>query len=338
MVILDKRKMMKASQDLNSHKIKTRGKILCIGEILWDLLPEGSKAGGAPMNVALHLRKFGMDVSFAGRVGNDPSGHNLIKYLEEHGLHTELIQIDDNLPTSTVKVHIGSDGNNVSFEIVDNVAWDKIELTDKLKDVSYKSDVIIYGTLASRHSSTRRTVLDILGSNSCLKFLDINLRPPYYARDVVEELMESATVIKMNSEEIKTISGWYGKKNDEKDLAKWISEKYDCEMVCVTRGAYGAIIYGNSEFYEHPGFKVNVRDTVGSGDAFLAGFIAKYLSGESVYNSLEYACATGALVATRAGGTPDYKQIEIVKIIEADNSNNLLKGKTLEQIEKEPGL
>jgi len=313
---------MNATPDFNNGSIKTKNKILCVGEILWDLLPEGAKAGGAPMNVAIHLKKFGLDASFAGRIGDDILGNDLKMFLEKQGLGTELLQIDEKSPTSTVTVHLESDGNSVRFEIVDNVAWDRIVLTEELKIAANKADVIIYGTLASRHSMTRTTILDLVKSNSCLKLLDVNLRAPFYYKEVVEELLESASIVKLNNDEIKIISGWHGKNFEEKQMAQWLSEKYHCEIICVTRGDAGALIYRNGQFFEHPGFKVDVKDTVGSGDAFLAGFITKYLSGESLDKSLEFACATGALIATMAGATPSYNLEEILKIIELHNSAN----------------
>jgi fructokinase len=305
--------------DLNNEITKTRGKILCIGEILWDLLPEGAKAGGAPMNVALHLNKFGMEARFAGSIGNDNLGNDLKNYLEHLALDTGLIQVDENLPTSTVEVSVGSDGTDIRFEIVDNVAWDRIMLTEELKNAANRADVILYGTLASRHPVTRGTILNILKSNNCLKLIDVNLRAPYYNKEVVEKLIEHASIAKLNTDEIKLIGDWYGKKYGEKDLAQWFSERYRCELVCVTRGDAGALVYNKGQILEHSGFKVDVKDTVGSGDAFLAGFLTKYLSGESLELSLEYACATGALVATMSGATPTYNQGEIIEIIESHN-------------------
>jgi fructokinase len=311
---------MSTSANFNNSDTKAKKKILCVGEILWDLLPEGARAGGAPMNVALHLKKFGVEVSFAGRIGDDNPGKVLKNHIEQQGLDTGLLQVDDKLPTSTVEVHLGPDGNDVRFEILDNVAWDRIILSEELKNAASKADVIIYGTLASRHSVTRRTILNILKTNGCLKLIDVNLREPHYNKEVVEKLLESASMAKLNNDEIKVIAGWYGKDYGEKELAQWLSEKYHCEIICVTRGANGALIYKKGEFFEHSGFKVNVKDSVGSGDAFIAGFLAKYISGESMDRSLEYACATGALVATKTGATPDYGQSEIVKIIKSYNS------------------
>jgi fructokinase len=298
-----------------------RFKILCIGEILWDMLPEGPQPGGAPMNVALHLKKFGLDVRFAGRVGNDQFGLNLRNFIETQNLDTDLLQVDYNLPTSIVEVHLGSD-NQVKFTIVDNVAWDRIELTKELEQAASESDVIIYGTLASRHSFTRRTILSILEKNDCLKLLDVNLRSPYDDKDIVEKLLERAIIVKLNDNEISIIAGWYNKKYDENGLIKWFSEKYHSEIVCVTRGANGALLYNNGQIAEHSGYKVKVKDSVGSGDAFLAGFLATFLSDKPMNTSLEYGCATGALITTKAGATPDYSINEILYMIESGSVNS----------------
>jgi fructokinase len=296
-------------------------KILCIGEILWDLLPDGAVAGGAPMNVALHLKNLGMDVRFAGKTGNDKLGRDLKYFLEEHNLETTLLQTDNELPTSTVAVHLG-EGNRVSFEIVDNVAWDRIESTPDLIRAASEAEVIVFGTLASRHSFTRNTILQVLEDSSALKLIDVNLRPPYDDREIVETLLESAGIAKLNNDELKVIGDWYGLPYNEKELVKWFAERYSCSIVCVTRGDQGALLYDGENILEHPGFKVKVRDTVGSGDAFLAGFLTTFLNGVPLCEALEYACATGALVATRAGATPSFGESEITDIIQMQNAVN----------------
>jgi len=296
-------------------------KVLCIGEVLWDLLPTGAKAGGAPMNVAMHLRKFGIDARFAGRVGDDKLGSELKDFISGNGLSTSLIQTDNKRPTSTVVVELGAN-NQVKFEIVDNVAWDGFEVTDDLKTAAKHADVIIYGSLASRHAFARENILSLL-DNGSLNLIDVNLRPPFNSREVVEALLLKAGIAKLNDDELRVIGGWYEKKPVEKDLAKWFSEQYRCDMVCITRGANGATIYDGRNFFEHPGYKVNVVDTVGSGDAFLAGFLAKYLSGMTIDEALDFACATGAFVASKAGATPDYKIEDIVKLQEDKSQNNM---------------
>lgn len=296
-----------------TDKSKNSNKILCVGEILWDMLPTGAKAGGAPMNVALHLEKFGLEVKFAGRVGNDQLGRDLIDFLKQLRLDISLLQVDPELPTSTVTVHLGDD-NSVRFEIIDQVAWDRIEMTKELQLAAENADVIIYGTLASRHAFTRETILSMF-DNHCLKLIDVNLRAPFNTREVVEKLLLKADIAKLNDDELKGIGGWHNKSFGEKELTQWFAEKFHCKMVCVTRGANGALVYDQGKILEHRGYKVHVVDTVGSGDAFLAGFLARYLLGDPINKCLDYACATGALVAAKAGGTPDYQMNEIIKII-----------------------
>ncbi|HEX2970392.1 MAG TPA: carbohydrate kinase [Bacteroidales bacterium] len=292
---------------------KTAHKVLCIGEVLWDMLPTGAKVGGAPLNVALHLRKFGIDSIFAGRVGDDDLGKELMEFINANGLDTRLIQTDTQNPTSTVEVFLG-ENNHVSYEIVDNVAWDFFEADSEIKEVAGKSDVIIYGTLSSRHSFTRNNIFSLLDGKS-LKLIDVNLRPPFHTKEVVELLISKADIAKLNDDELRVIGEWYGMKLSQKELAKWFISKYKCQLVCITRGENGAMIYDGDQYYEHPGYKVKVVDTVGSGDAFLAGFLSKYLSGEPTQQALDFACATGAFVATREGATPDYRIEDINEII-----------------------
>ena len=131
---------------------------------------------------------------------------------------------------------------------MDNVAWDRIELTDSLRKSAEEADVIIYGTLASRHSFTRQTMLNILECNSGLKLIDVNLRAPYNNKDIVEQLISKATIVKLNNDELRLIAGWYNKNYDEKELAGWFCEKYPCEILCVTRGDKGAFLYNQGQY------------------------------------------------------------------------------------------
>jgi fructokinase len=294
-------------------KIKNN-QILCIGEILWDNLPSGAKPGGAPMNVALHLNRIGQKVSISSKVGNDDQGKKLIAFLEDSGLQTDLIQIDETLPTSEVLVHL-DENNNATYEICEPVAWDKLVLTDSLLSQAKSSGLIIYGTLASRNPETRNTILQLL-ENDVVKLIDVNLRQPYDTREIVEQLILKSDIVKLNDEELGVFGQWYNKhKHDEKSLVKWFAEEYNSKMVCVTKGDKGALLYSDGEFYEHPGFKVDAVDTVGAGDAFLAGFIAALLEGKTNDKALEFACAAGAFVASKAGATPEYDRKEIEQLL-----------------------
>ena len=294
-------------------KIKNN-QILCIGEILWDNLPSGAKPGGAPMNVALHLNRIGQKVSISSKVGNDDQGKKLIAFLEDSGLRTDLIQIDETLPTSEVLVHL-DENNNATYEICEPVAWDKLILTDSLINQAKSSGLIIYGTLASRNPETRNTILQLL-ENDVVKLIDVNLRQPYDTREIVEQLILKSDIVKLNDEELGVFGQWYNKhKHDEESLVRWFAEEFNSKMVIVTKGDKGALLYSDGEFFDHPGFKVDAVDTVGAGDAFLAGFIAALLEGKTNDKALEFACAAGAFVASKAGATPEYDRIEIEQLL-----------------------
>ena len=288
--------------------------ILCIGEVLWDRLPSGAKPGGAPMNVALHMNAFGLDVAIASSIGNDKAGKELKDFLENSGMDTKYIQTDKHLPTSEVLVHL-DENNNATYEICEPVAWDNLKLTDELMKKAEKSGMLIYGTLASRNISSRETITGLLDYDG-LKLMDVNFRKPYDRQEVVETLLRKTDIVKMNDDELVIFEQWYNKhKYDEKSLVKWFASNYNIKMVCITKGEDGALLYCNGEFYEHAGFKVNAVDTVGAGDAFLAGLIASFLKGKTPEEAVAFACATGAFVASKAGATPKYNLEEIDAIL-----------------------
>ena len=280
-------------------------KILCIGEVLWDRLPNGDVPGGALMNVALHLHKLGNKVKIASSVGKDSLGEQLLNYIDNAGLNTDLIQINYNLPTSEVLV-ILDEINNPRFEILEPVAWDNIILSDSINESAKDAGIIVYGTLASRNAVSRNTILALLDYDN-LKFIDVNLRSPFDNKEIVDQLIKKANIAKMNISELKTLAKWNNiGSNDIYELTRWCSEKYELELVCITRGEEGALIFDQERIFENSGFKVKTVDTVGSGDAFLAGFIFSYFNGKTIPASLKFSCALGAYVATKRGANPEY--------------------------------
>nr|MBD3622851.1 carbohydrate kinase [Sunxiuqinia sp.] len=292
----------------------TNKQILCIGEVLWDRLPSGAKPGGAPMNVALHLHAIGQDASIASRIGNDQPGRDLKTFLENSGLSTEFIQTDENLPTSEVLVHL-DENNNATYEICEPVAWDNLQLTESLAEKAKKSGVLIYGSLASRNQQSRQTLLKLLEVDA-LKLIDVNLRKPYDRREFVEPLLWKSDVIKLNDDELSVFAAWHAKQDlDEQQLIEWVADHYDAKLVCVTKGENGARLFCEGRFYNHAGFKINAVDTVGAGDAFLAGLLAALFDHKTYDEALAFACATGAFVASKAGATPEYNMQEIERIL-----------------------
>lgn len=294
-------------------KIKNN-QILCIGEILWDNLPSGAKPGGAPMNVALHLARVGQQVAVASKVGNDEQGEKLLSFFRSSGLNTDLVMIDEKLPTSEVLVHLDAN-NNATYEICEPVAWDNLTLTEALSKKASEAGLIIYGTLASRNTASRNTILNLL-ENEAIKLIDVNLRKPYDTREIVEMLIRKSDVVKLNDDELRVFGQWNEiQHQEEKSRISWFAGFYNSKMVIVTKGDRGAILFADGKFYEHPGFKVNAVDTVGAGDAFLAGFIASLYQGKPNEKALEFACATGSFVASKAGATPEYDKFEIEHLI-----------------------
>lgn len=286
--------------------MKNLNQILCFGEVLWDNLPGGAVPGGAPMNVALHLNRFGIKSMIASSVGDDRLGRDLIHFMKKSGLETNLIQTHPSLPTSEVKVWL-NEKNNASFEICEPVAWDDIHLSDELVEAARASNAIVFGSLASRNFTTRNTLKSLLDLD-ILKIMDVNLRAPFIKREIVEPLLKRANIVKLNDDELSIIGSWFELQGEIESLAKQLYDFLSLEILLVTRGEHGACLIHKNDFFHHDGFKVEVADTVGSGDAFLAGFLASYSDGKDMDTAITEACAIGAFVATQNGATPEYNK------------------------------
>jgi len=287
--------------------------VLCFGEILWDAFADGKKAGGAPFNVARHLAQQQVNVLPASRVGNDESGQELVDFVEQAGINTTLIQRDNSLPTCEVTVQL-DENHQATYVIPEPVSWDNIQLEKELLQYAAKADVIVFGSLASREETTRNTLHDLLDESEALRVFDVNLRAPHYNLDVIEALAAKADVIKMNEDEAALlISVPPGHEPLRNEILEFRS-KYHTHTICITRGANGALIWHDGDFYEHPGFKVEVADTVGAGDSFLATLIKGLLQKETIDHILPRACAIGAFVASQRGANPEYDEAAIQKI------------------------
>lgn len=294
--------------------MNTNNQILCFGEILWDNLPSGPVEGGAPMNVALHLSRFGINSSIASSVGNDKKGIDLISFLTKSGLRADLVQVHDSLPTSEVLVFL-DEHNTASYEICEPVAWDEISLTPELTDEIKASTAIVFGSLASRNPGSRKTLLKLLENDSILKIMDVNLRPPYDTESNVKPLLEKADIVKLNDEELSKISGWYDLEGSLEERIKSFGNLLNLETLIVTMGKNGAYVLHKDELFHHKGFKVATEDSVGAGDAFLAGFLAAFFDGKDLNTALTEASAIGAFVASQPGATPNYSKDVIKRFI-----------------------
>lgn len=292
-------------------------KAVAYGEVLWDVFPTHKKIGGAPLNVALRMKSFGVESAIISKVGSDADGQEIVSFLSEKGIGTNTIQISEEYKTGVVNVMINEKGN-ASYDILYPSAWDKIAMSEHIKKKVSDADVFIFGSLICRDEESRLT-LNALLAEAKYKVFDVNLRAPYYTTDVLIDLMMKADFIKLNDEELFEISRKLDSPyNSFEQNIKFIADKTNSNQVCVTKGAFGAVLYYNEKFYYNSGYFIKVMDTVGAGDSFLASLIVRLLRGKSPQKSLNYACAIGALVAGEEGANPritekvikDYMKIE----------------------------
>lgn len=287
-------------------------KAACFGEVLWDVLPSGKKLGGAPLNVAYHLNKLGVPAVMISRVGKDELGEEILHEIELRNLSKEYIQIDDERPTSTVNA-IPRDNNEMKYEFTPDIAWDAVEWKPELEKLVSETDYLIFGSLAAREEKTRETLYRLLDVAK-RKVFDVNLRAPHYNQEIVEGLIHKANVVKMNDNELVIIADWLNMEGSEEELLFALRLRFDLDMIIVTKGSKGAIMNVEGTFYQHPGYKVKVADTVGSGDSFLAALIAKTIQGSTPEEALDFASKTGAFIASKTGGTPIYDAAEITNL------------------------
>ena len=283
--------------------------VVCFGEILWDVLPAGAKPGGAPMNVAYHLKKLGVDPLLITRVGLDDYGRKLIDLLGNAGIDTDFCQIDGNKETGVVYAK-PNEFNEVVYDIVYPAAWDFIESEVEVKKLVSLSKYFVYGSLIARNKISRDTLYELLEIASN-RIVDINLRAPHYNKETISHLLNKAHTAKLNIAELELITGWYGSTKTTTERIQLIQDQFDIETIIVTRGAEGAVVNYKGQLFEHSGFKVSVEDTVGSGDAFLAAFIHAIMNEVSADKALIAASQLGAYVATQSGACPEYDSKDI---------------------------
>jgi fructokinase len=282
---------------------------ICYGEILWDVLPDGPQPGGAPLNVAYHLNKLGLNASLVSRIGKDPNGQKLVELMDLWGISKALLQTDEQYDTSQVLARMNN-GNEVTYEIVYPVAWDFISGNGKLSEKIRQAKYFIYGSLASRNEVSRDTLFKLLDTTA-IKVFDINLRPPFISRALLEVLLTKADIVKFNEAELSVVQVMFkGSYEGEANKVKFIQDKFGIPEVIVTKGEFGASYYRHDKAYHTWGNEVKVKDTIGSGDSFLAAFIASHYNGDHPPDILQKAIAMGGFIATKKGGCPQYDLAE----------------------------
>ena len=280
--------------------------VVGLGEVLWDVLPDGKKLGGAPANFAYHAGQFGLDTLAVSALGKDALADETIAALDERGLKYLLPRVD--YPTGTVQVTLTVDGIP-TYEIKENVAWDNIPYTPELAEIASNCRAVCFGSLAQRNVTSWATIRQFLDNTpaDCLKVFDINLRQQFYTKDVIEESLKRCNILKINDEELVVIKRMYGYDDlDMRGICEKILADYQLKMLVLTCGTNGSYVFapGLTSFQETP--KVKVADTVGAGDSFTGSFCASILNGKSLEEAHRKAVAVSAFVCTQNGAMPKY--------------------------------
>lgn len=294
---------------MKNEKLAIKG--VCFGEVLWDNLPTGRKLGGAPLNVAYHLNKLGVHTDMLTRVGVDDAGRDLVALCKDLAIPTRLFQWDDRSATSTVEVHI-DEKRDVTYEIVFPVAWDYIATGNLEVATVAQSDFLVFGSLSTRGEQSYATLKQLLEVAS-YKVLDVNLRAPFYSKERVLELIGYADLVKMNEEELAFVATWMELPDVYTDRQKVdaLMEQFLVAEVLVTYGAAGAAYHSKAGgfSYHFPALKVEVQDTIGSGDSFLAAFLSLRCHKErdiSAEEILAFAATLSGFVTQSNGACPVY--------------------------------
>jgi fructokinase len=280
--------------------------IVGLGEVLWDIFPDGAKFGGAPANFACHAAGLGGDVQMVSGLGNDTLGNEGVESLESHRVGTKYIQRDPNRPTGTVHVNVDEQGV-ADYVFADNTAWDFLQWNEQLEELAHSLDVVCFGTLGQRSETSRQTIQQFVRatSSNAIRLFDINLRPPFFTQEVIEQSLQLANALKLNDDELPMVAKLCGASGDELQQLLGIETYFNLQFIALTRGPNGAIIVRGDEASEFGGVPTEVKDTVGAGDAFTAAMLHKLLAGASLHETNEFACQVAAYVCSQAGATPE---------------------------------
>jgi len=289
------------------------GRVLGIGELLWDLFPDGPRLGGAPFNVVASMRRLSHPAAFVTAVGDDELGRSAVAAVDELGVDTTFISVAPDLPTGTVAVtpdpvegHRFTIGSPAAYESI----GDADTLVTRLLDLV--PEALVYGTLAQRSPAVRELTHRVATEIRPVKRLyDVNLRDGSWTGDLVLDLLRDATVVKLNGDEAVVLAGLLGSAATGRALAAALAARYGIERLCITRGAAGATLLVGGDEYVVEGIEVDVADTVGAGDAFAAGLLHGLLTDMPPDETLRFANRLGALVASRAGALPVWSATEL---------------------------
>lgn len=279
---------------------KEKPLIIGIGELLWDMLPSGKKAGGAPINFVYHASQMGAESYAISAIGKDLLGDEIMKEIENIDINYLIERIDYPTGTVLVKLHEGLP----EYTIIENVAWDYIPMTKQLEELAKKADAICFGTLAQRSETSRKTIRTVLAliPEGAYKIFDINIRQHFYSKELIADSLRACNVLKINDEELVLLKELFSKQqSNETDVCKWFVKEYDLKFMIVTAGSQYSTVFTPETLSHIKTPNVEVADTVGAGDAFTGAFISSILKGKSLSESHHEAVNRAAFVCTKSG-------------------------------------
>jgi fructokinase len=280
-------------------------RVVGLGEVLWDLLPDGPQLGGAPANFAYHANALGARAQVLTRIGNDRFGHEILERFKAMELPPGTVQLDDQAPTGTVTVTLN--GNGVPhFVIHENVAWDRLEITKSATDAVRQADAICFGTLAQREPASRATIQRLVSASSAnaLRVFDINLRQQFYSREIIEQSLVLANVVKLNDVELPILTEIFRLGDSPEQQMEKLAREFGLRLVALTRGPNGSLLFQRDRWSQQPPLPVQVVDTVGAGDAFTAALVMGLLAEMDLDAVHAAAAEVAGYVCTQAGATP----------------------------------
>jgi fructokinase len=286
--------------------------VLGIGELLWDFMPDGTRLGGAVANFTVMSSRLGNHTAILSRIGRDQLGRDAVDLLDPLPVDASMLEVDPVHETGRVTVSFAS--GQPSYTIHQPSAWDFMDLTDEWVQLAERADAICFGSLAQRCQVSRQTIQTLVSqtSSSCIRVFDVNLRPPYFTSEVIQESLELATVMKMNDDEVPQVMALLGLPVDDDPpqhrlriaSERLLEEFPTLDLIAVTRGSHGSLLVKRTEWHEHPGIPVKVADTVGAGDAFTAALTHYLLRGADLATLNEAGNRWGGWIASQSGATP----------------------------------
>ncbi len=281
-------------------------KVAGIGEVLWDVFPDGEKFGGAPGNFSCHCRSLGAHAYVISCVGNDARGEMAADFLSNQGVDVSALAVSDDHETGVVLVTLDSDGRP-SYEIKEDVAWDHLPNAGELNSIARSLDAVCFGSLAQRNPASCETIRKFLTAtpSQCLRVFDVNLRQPFCSEGVVRESLTMANVLKLNDDELRFVASMYHLEGPDEVIVQALLDVCGLKLVALTRGSRESLMAAPGAISDIPGLKITVADTVGAGDAFTAAMIIGFMDHWSLHEINEHAGRVAAFVCSQAGAVPD---------------------------------